>query len=61
MTEFGNNNIVCMNSMHQTNKNDFNPMTMMVIDDSAEPQRRPVEFILCNKEDEHALGVLSIM
>ena len=50
-----------MNSMHQTNKNDFNTMTMMVIDDSAEPQRRPVEFILCNKEDEHALGVLSIM
>ena len=54
MMKFGNGNVVCLDSTHGTNQYDFNLVTVMVVDDFGEGS--PVAFLICNREDEPALG-----
>jgi hypothetical protein len=49
MLEFGNGNIVCLDSTHGTNQYGFNLVTMMVVDDFGEGT--PVAFMISSKED----------
>lgn len=53
MLQFGNGNMLCLDSTHGTNQYDFNLVTMMVVDDFGEGS--PVAFMICNREDEVAL------